>query len=374
MKEQEVTGINSEGDGIIRIDNKVCFVPYTTPGDIIEPKELTDKKSYFTANSFNLIKPSKERIEAPCPHFTKCGGCQLQHIKYSKQLSLKREQVIWAFKKTTKVENCEEIVSNTIPSPKEFNYRNRAILHKKGDDIGFYEKESHTICPIDKCLLLEEPISDGPLKAKSKTDLKDGEISIWLNSSGKSKIKQKEKRGTSINFSQINNELNEILKNHIVDIVTEIAKKKSTPSLLDLYCGDGNLSLNLASICSKIAGVDLSQSNIDRANDKIREMSLVDTNIRYIKDDCVRYCKSLKPGLFDILIVDPPRSGMKQVAKITAGLKFKDVIYLSCNPATQARDINFFLSQGYEIVSITPYDMFAQTNHVEILVHYRKKK
>lgn len=286
----EITGINSQGEGITRIMGKVYFVPNTVPGDWIIPLEMIEKKTFGQIPRFKIVKKSPYRQTPQCSYFENCGGCQYLHIAYEKQLEIKKDLLSGLLKKIAKVENAQEIVKKTVPSPKIFGYRNRAQFHKRGNSIGFFKQNSHEIMDIDRCILLEEQIMDFPEKIKANPQEFSTEILLasticteWDPNSSLPRVWTTRGLGEESFFSQINNQVNQLLIKKLQSIQN---KNNNNAHLLDLYCGNGNLSIAIAPFFATITGVDLSKINIQQAKAKVDRKKF-----HYIQSDCLKYLK-----------------------------------------------------------------------------------
>ncbi len=349
-----------------RHDDFVYFVPFTAPGDKIRAQVVHTKKNYADAKLVELLEPSASRVNPPCPVFGICGGCQWQHVSYEEQLNQKQKIVEHALNRIAK-ENVFEL-KNIIPSPEHFNYRNRAQVRTDGPKVGFYKRNSHELVEFEKCYIVEEPINNEinnlKLELHNQVPGKMSKVEIFLTEEGKVSRSSNKSHGEEMGFSQVNSAQNSNLQKYITELV---GKPKTTKenALLDLYCGNGNFSTPLGLNGWEVYGIDGSRVAIDSAR-----KNKVGTNY-FTCDDCSIGVRKLNQSnkKFNTIILDPPRIGLDdKLPKQLWGLDAKTLIYVSCNPATFARDWARIKSHTkFELVSVQPFDMFPQTFHVELV-------
>ncbi|RMF95838.1 MAG: 23S rRNA (uracil(1939)-C(5))-methyltransferase RlmD [Candidatus Schekmanbacteria bacterium] len=410
------------GYGLGHFFDKVVLIPKTIPGETVKVEIIDDKKDYLLGKVVGFIKSSTFRRNPPCPYYSQCGGCHYQHIEYNYQTKIKEDIVKETFKRVGGIEDIE--VNSMITSPSEFGYRNRVELkvtrkvQKNEPYLGFYMENSHKIVPIARCLLCGNRINEliealnfySPivfkkncenlkliysassdkllLKAIGKNlnkrtmenalnDLKKyvkGISGIVFgygnkkNSFGKEyvyeRIKDIKYRVNSDSFFQINNLLHEVL----LETVIKIFKPKKKEKILDLYSGVGTFSLPLAQKSSIVVGIESNKDAVDDA--KFNAKSNKITNISFIEGDAAEELEgALKKTKFDSIFINPPRSGCStEVKKILSKAEVSKIFYLSCNPSTLARDLKQFLSKGFKIKTVQPFDLFPQTMHIETAV------
>ena len=415
------------GYGLGRVFDKAIFVPKVIPDETVRVKITKDKGDYYFGELVEIIKPAKERIDAPCPYFNHCGGCDYQHIKYQSQLSFK-ENIF--FETIKRVGGLNEIPINPIiPSPEPFHYRLKAQLKtsRTGErvNLGYFKKDSHSFIPIEECIICHKKINAlinvllklseqnllyhldeieiiySKLTDKLLLSLSENKINknrlenlysiikkrineitgvlslkkTKVDCVGKNFIEERVKdidyRVTSESFFQVNYSLHELLVNQIMKLVSP--RKKD--NILDIYSGVGTFSLPIALKANYVYGIDESESSIRDAlyNQKSNKIK----NCEFLKakaEDCLIALKNKKVTCNTVLI-NPPRSGCSEkVKKSIISFNPLNIIYLSCNPSTLGRDLSFFIRSGYEIKSIQPIDQFPQTYHIEALAKLEKSK
>lgn len=382
--------LDNKGRGICFIDNKITFVENALENEEVDI-EITNSKSKFNeAKVIKYNKISNDRVEVKCPYYDICGGCDLLHLKYDKELEFKLKKVNDILKKFGGIDyNISKIVS-----PLEYNYRNKATFHVK-EKIGYYKKKSYEIIPIDSCLLVDDKINNILNKIK-KFNLKNiYEIVIRIGTNGEMLIiktngeissefydldlssiilyenkKYKVLKGldhiitklgnlefivSPDSFFQVNTKCAEELYNKVL----EYANLKETDNVLDLYCGTGTIGLFLANNCNYVTGIEINKYAVEDAikNKKLNHIR----NIDFICDDAT----NVNTSNIDVVIVDPPRSGLNEkLINYLISINSKRIVYVSCDPVTLARDLKM-LKEKYDIVDITLFNMFSKTEHVE---------
>ncbi len=392
-KNIKIEKLDDFGRGICYINDKITFVENALPNEIVDIDLTREKSKYNEATVVNYIEKSKDRVKYNCPYYEKCGGCNIAHLLYQKQLDYKRKKVEDIVRKYTKYKNIriEEIYGND-----NLNYRNKVTLHIQDNKIGYFEKNSKRIVNINECLLLDKSINaiigrlhryannnqilsstiiirafnNEALMLLDKKENKEflnffNDINIIMdnkNIKGKDYLidnlfdkKFKIKKDA---FYQVNNNQVKVL----YDIVRKIVKKSNYRSVLDLYCGTGTIGIIVSQFVDEVLGVEVNQQAIEAAieNKKINNISNIEFILGKVEDKI-----DLIKGKHDLIIVDPPRSGLdKHVIDVIKKLDAKEIIYVSCDPITMARDINYFDSH-YKLEKIKCVDMFMNTYHCE---------
>lgn len=389
------------GRGISRSSGKVYFIENALKDEDVSITLLKEKKKYCEAKLKEISNISKDRTEAKCKYYNVCGGCQIMHIKEEKQEEFKKEKVEEILKKLLKYN--KDV--NDIVFSKNFNYRNKVVLHVKDNKLGFYKNKTNELIEIDKCLLLNPVINDLISYLKNYIELKDiekitikvgnktNEVMLIIDGSiayykklleivdvliiNEKVITTKDYITSYIgnkkyiikknSFFQVNYDISTRMYNKVKDVIV----KEKSKNVLDLYCGTGTIGIYISDVVSKITGIEVVSDAIESANTN-KKINNVE-NIEFILGKVEDKLDFISNNNIDTIIVDPPRSGLhKKVIPILEKISPKTIIYVSCDPITMARDIKL-LSNNYELVEVTPYDMFPNTYHVEcVSVLHRK--
>ena len=386
-----ITDLNHLGQGITRIDNKITFVPKTVSGDIINLEITKSHKNYNEAKLLKIVKPSPDRIEYKCPYYNKCGGCNIANLEYTNQLKYKKEKVINIFKKYNKI----DINPTIIASDEILHYRNKITL-QYNEKLGLYEEKTHNIIEIEECLLMPQKVND-IIKLLNKYNyntslqkiviriinnqvminiiakdiskslieiLKNLDVSVYHNSKYISGNKVLIETLNNYKFSILPDSFFQINKKQTINLynqIVEYANPQKEDKVLDLYCGVGTIGIYLSKYCKEVLGIEINKSSIENANIN-KKLNNVE-NISFIEAD-VSKVLSMKYKA-DIIIVDPPRSGLnKNTIETLIKINPKKIVYVSCDPITLSRDINL-LKNNYTLKDIKLFDMFPETYHVE---------
>ena len=402
--------------GVGRRKGQAIFVPMTAPGDEARARIIEQRKNYALGEITQLLRPSPSRQTPPCPYFGACGGCQWQHVTYSAQLAAKEKNVEDALRRIGKLENFELLP--IICSPREYHYRRRVRLQTDGQKkLGFYRAFSHELIEIDSCLIAD-PLLDRHLShlktwaGELKTCLREIEIIRgdqseeivfageaegdfctedetvsasfltrqpeisglilfgrgWRHSWGRARISICSPNGIKIEadaetFTQANREANELLVNQLLGW----GEFHDQDQVLELYAGAGNFTLPVAQRSRQVFAVEGNRQSVEngKMNSQLNRLE----NIRWICSNVPKATKQLAKSRekFSKIILNPPRSGAKELEEDLSPLGAEKILYVSCNPTTLARDLATLNKRGYRLKRVRPIDLFPQTFHVETL-------
>ncbi len=337
------------GAGIGRLANgKVCFVPRVIPGEKVIARIRAKHASYVEADLEKIVESSPDRVEPKCPVYGRCGGCQYQHLSYARQLAIKGEQVAEVLRRLGAIPNPP--VEPMVPSPVQFHYRNRITVHSKSGRVGFFGPRSRRIIEVSQCPIATERVNE-LLAALRASRPKDGEHPLREPS---------EFRG----FRQVN----DAVANRLLEIVEEMARPGGR-LLVDAYCGAGFFARRLAALFELTIGIEWSADAIRAARHRAGAQEI------YLLGDVKRHlgpASRPRPAESTTLLLDPPEEGLeKEILETLASRKPSRLIYVSCNPATLARDIKY-LSRLYALRRACPVDMFPQTAEIEVAAFLEK--
>lgn len=415
------------GNGVGKIDGKVCFVPFSAPGDRLKVRVIREHRFYCEAELVELCEPSPQRVEPCCPAFGQCGGCDWQHINYAAQSTAKQQLLTETLQRVAKL--VDPVVAKTVAAEHPYGYRARAQfkLHTaaEGMTVGFFRRGSRYVidlphgCPIctqsintaiTRLRLMMQSLPD-PNRV-SQISLEDGQAGVvaiihYIGSdsqrlkrlclqhqdslglcglflqTGKKEALQPifgsghityqvpsctettamMELGYEIGgFSQVNRLQNQ----QMVKLVCGYARPAVNQRLLDLYCGNGNLSLPLSGAVQELLGIEGFAPSIASAVDNACQRSVNNSTFRC--NDASKELRQLinKGTRFELVILDPPRAGAADIARELGQLGAERIVYVSCDPGTLARDLRQLCGAGvYRLVEATPLDMFPQTGHLE---------
>lgn len=388
------------GDTVGRLpDGRAVFVPFAVPGESVRIKIVLDKKKFARGELVEVLEPASSRVEARCPHFTICGGCHYQHISYDEQLHLKKIIL------QDQLERIGRLVSppvvDVVPSPHQFNYRSqvRFQLSHRGKP-GFVPFNKQGILEIEQCHLPEIPLSE--IWPSLEIDPEAGLTALGLRHGAQENIlvtleseylfdaefdieslpvsvvhispdHTEVLAGSEYTFMQVNGrqfrvsagsffQVNTPLAGQMVSAV-ESALPDQPGLVLELYSGVGLFSAFIAPRAEKLVAIEASESAADdfvHNLDEFDHVELYQGSVEEIFPDLV-----IKPH---VVVADPPRTGLhKKVISELIALKPDHFIYISCDPATLARDSQLLVEGGFSPLRFIPFDFFPQTYHIETL-------
>jgi 23S rRNA (uracil1939-C5)-methyltransferase/tRNA (uracil-5-)-methyltransferase len=381
--ELKIEALSNLGAGIAKPEGWVVFVPFALPGERIRAKVWRNDTNCTHADLVEILEPSPDRIEPHCPHFATCGGCQYQHLPYEKQLEWKTRQVgelLWH------MVGIEAEVKATIPSPKQWGYRSKITPHfqrpKPGEDfpIGFLEfnRRNRLVdvynCPIamDEINEVLQPIRDDVKRRAA--EYKKGATLLLRATEDRVETDHRAPVSEKVGDLKFNFLAGDFFQNNpfILDSFTghaaEQAKGPNQKYLLDAYCGSGLFGLTLAKNFEQVVGIELSETSADWARRNAKTNGIENASFIASSAEALFADITFPPEQTSVLI-DPPRKGCS-VDFLHQLFDFgpSRVVYVSCNPATQMRDLKSFLGKGYKIESIQPFDLFPQTRHLECVI------
>jgi tRNA/tmRNA/rRNA uracil-C5-methylase (TrmA/RlmC/RlmD family) len=331
------------GKGVARHDGKVFFVPFTIPGEKITARVQRQKKNFAEADLISVDEPSPDRVVAPCPYFGTCGGCNYQHIAYPRQLAIKAAQVEQTLRRVGRLKDVP--MRPMIPAPEPFGYRNRIRVHAACGAAGFFAQDGHTIVDIKECAIAA-PVVNEALRELRRANVPDGDYSLRAKGGGPF-------------FEQTNPA---VTREMLALVHANIRRGQAL--LVDAYCGAGLFAKHLADLFEKVIGIEENSSAIEKARRSPR------AHEEYIEGDVSDHLGEIlaihDPARTTVLL-DPPATGIaSRVIDLLLAANPAEIVYVSCNPATMARDLAA-LSAAYEIKAVTPLDMFPQTAEIEVV-------
>lgn len=421
------------GKGVGRVAGKACFVPFSAPGDRMIVNIVAKKRNYLEGELLELLEPSPLRTDPLCPSFGSCGGCNWQHLDYSYQCQAKRNLLSDTLKRIARLQTPP--VEETVAASSAFGYRSRAQfkLFATPDKLlaGFYKSGTRYVvdlpegCPIvthginramlrlrivlsqlpDRHLLPQLSIEEGtegvvaivhyigqePSRLKALLLAQRDYLQLhglWMQSKRKDTLipvfgsgclhydvpawfsdhKELSLSYKIGSFSQINRSQNRVL----ITLVHELLQPIQSDSLLDIYCGNGNLSLPLAGLVSRLVGLEEYAPSIASAIDNANSIGVNSCTFRCCLADAELERLLVAHEQFNLLLLDPPRSGAAELAGKLALLQADRIVYVACDPATFARDAALIVRNNYKLKRAIPLDLFPNTAHLETVALFVK--
>lgn len=424
----EIESLDLEGRGVAHRDGKVVFVDGALPGELVKAQTTRQKPKYDRAQLIEVIRPSSQRVTPPCPHFTMCGGCIMQHLQPAAQVAIKQRVLEDAFHHLGKVKPQQILAPMYGPY---FGYRYRArfscrLVHKKGGVlVGFRESNGRYVMDMDQCLVIpphvsqllrplrdmlgklsrpdrlpqiELAVGDGgtvltlrhmePLTQTDMTTLQDfaqqHDIMWWLQPKGPETVHPLNPEDADklyydlpdynlrmpfkpSDFTQVNPHINR----ELIRRALRLLEIKPTDRVADLFCGLGNFTLPMTRYAKQVVGIEGSSTLTQRATEAAALHNLSEkvsfSTLNLFEVD-TQWLRNL--NYFDRVLIDPPRDGALAVVNAYASLALaerpKRIVYVSCNPATLARDAGILVNQGgYELTAAGVINMFPHTGHIE---------
>ena len=380
---QDVTTVKKiiqGGYGLAFYEDKTVFLPYTAPGDKVEFSVEKKKGKVLFGRIEKILEPSSIRRPPECPNFGKCGGCHFLHLDYEDEIKTKKSMVLETFEKIGKF---KPVINDIIPSPSRFGYRNHSIFRTdESGRPGFFMAESDKVIPFPQsgCLLLPKSmremiagLGNDSLKPNSEVRVridKFGAIHFWgLKETFSPPDILMEAGGYLFPISpETFFQVNTLLNSKLIELVLSLIRKRIN-KIVDLYCGAGFFTLPLAGKTTQIIGIEGAEKACENARAATKLNKIPNTNFKRGNVEQ----KFKKMGKVNLILADPPRSGMaKKVIEEIVRHKPEELIIISCDPPTLARDSSRLIQAGYTPSDIYLIDLFPGTYHIETVIHFKK--
>jgi 23S rRNA (uracil1939-C5)-methyltransferase len=394
----QLTDMAHGGEAVGRHAGKAIFVPFGIPGESVRVEVMQDKGRFAHTRLLEVLTPAPQRVPPPCPHFGTCGGCHWQHVAYPAQLEYKRSIVQAQLQRLAGLPDAN--VRPTAGMPDPWRYRNHVQFSVSDDgQLGFMAASSHRVIPIEECLLLHPLLAElydaldmelpGLQRLALRAGIRSGEQMLILEMGNDEppeleldlpiscvllladgsavtlvgspyiheQLAGRSYRLSAPSFFQVNTTQAEALLRQVCTYLSP----GPGDVVLDAYCGVGTFALSLATTTRQVIGIESSASAIADAQANAAGLDHVSFLCGTVED--------IAPSLVlsaPLVVVDPPRTGVdKQALAALVRLAPPRLVYVSCDPATLARDIKELLTSGYLLREVQPIDMFPQTYHIE---------
>ncbi len=403
-----LTTLTYGGEAIGRYAGKAVFVPFALPGETVRARIVEEHKNFARAELLEVRKPSPERIQPRCAHYTACGGCHYQHLPYAAQLKIKADILRDQLSRIGKIP--APPVTETVASPLEWQYRNHVQFHLDLEGrLGFVSSAFSpspdlplSVLPITECHLPESDLNtlwptlqfepDSPIERVSlragdelmlilesdvleppemelETDLSvvhlvdDDAVVLAGDDYLVIPVLGRPFRVSAASFFQVNTAMAEKMVSHVLALAPQTAG-----TILDVYCGVGLFSAFLAPRCQRLVAIELSESSCADFAANLDEFEHVE-----LYEAAAEEVLPTLAGKVDFAVVDPPRAGLdRQALDALLALKPEKLVYVSCDPSTLARDARRLVDGGYRLEQVTPFDLFPQTYHIESISVFQR--
>jgi len=353
--------VGREGQGVgFDGDNNIYFVRGALPGDTVRVS-CEETKRYRNAELVDILQPSSERRDPICPYFGQCGGCDWLNWSYEAQLRAKSEMVAHVL---ARAELKPAKLLPILPSPNPLGYRNRVQLHRGTNGVGFHRRGSNDLVEIELCRIAH-PAINAKISELEKHSGNWKRVELALGSEGGVTVAFDEPEGE---FSQVNDALNERLQTLVAGAIAESGGK----TVLELYCGNGNLTQAYAPAVDTVVGVDSNPATLARAQARFAGQPHIRFLVEGVNGKLGRKLPAEIKDRYDTLVLDPPRPGVGKSLQNFLHGKLKTVIYVSCSPVTFSQDARGLVEQGMALQTVQPLDMFPQTRHVELFAVFSR--
>lgn len=374
----------------------VVMVPFALPGERVRARVFRNHKNYSEADLLDVLTPSPERVATPpCPVFGRCGGCQYQNLDYDAQLRWKRRQVAELLRHMAGI---EAEVSSVIGSPRQYGYRSKITPHfnlprDRGDPaaaatlpVGFLRQGTRfDILDVPRCEIATEAINARLPEVRAATrakvaagDYQRGATLLLRDASGAVTTRYDDIVTETVGDLRLRFLARDFFQNNpfilpaFTGYVREQAAAGGARFLVDAYCGSGLFALTAASAFERVAGIEISESSIAFARQNA-ELNRIQNATFQAGDASAIFAGLAFPAAGTAVIIDPPRKGCDEpFLQQLFGYGPRAVVYVSCDPATQMRDLRHFLAAGYELTAVQPFDLFPQTRHLECVITLRR--
>ena len=427
----DIIDLSYDGRGIGRINGKTCFIEGALPTEQVEFRLINQKRNYDEGRATQILSKSEHRVEPACKHFSRCGGCSLQHLDHDQQLELKQQQLLSDLQRGGLT---AKLILPALSAP-QWGYRRRARLAvQRAKDgkflIGFHNAGSQRVEPITQCPVLTAPLPDVvaalpewlallPLAIKVfEVELVSADSSfaiaveasrlpadsvmtklleglqamglgcaqLWWKSGKQAQFTRCDGGGDRLSFAvsdaitvnfepgqfiQVNGEVNRLMVEQMLSLLPTKGGRA-----IDLYCGTGNLSLPLAQRFEQVIGIEGLPTLVKAAveNARINNLTNVDFHVADLTSADALTMACGPKGPIDFLLLDPPRNGATGVMPWIAKSGAKQILYISCHPATMIRDAEILTKVGYQLSAVGVMGMFPHTTHIEVMALFEKSK
>ncbi|MFM2169957.1 MAG: hypothetical protein RI957_186 [Verrucomicrobiota bacterium] len=384
-----VDSLTNLGMGVARVDGWVVFIPHCLPGETVRARIYRNEKNFSQADLLEVLTPSPDRVIPLCPLFGECGGCQYQHLSYEAQLAWKTRQVTELMKHMAAV---TFPVNSCHPSPQQWGYRSKITPHYQKPrapeefmPIGFLAQGRRSqILDVPQCPIAMKEINESLPDLRETTRRSPGKKGGTLLL--RATVDAKNQRQVTTDNNAVVTEVcgatrfdflageffqnNPFILEEFVGYVAKQARLPDTRFLIDAYCGSGLFALCLAPHFQQVAAVEVSEAAVDWARKNAEKNSI--SNATFLAASAEAIFDGITfPAKETTVVIDPPRKGCTpEFLQQLIAFAPRRVVYVSCDPATQVRDLAILRDAGFTLTEVQPFDLFPHTRHVENIMTF----
>jgi 23S rRNA (uracil1939-C5)-methyltransferase len=378
------------GRGLAHAEGQTVMVPLAAPGDRLRVRIDRVKGNVWFASIIEILEPSLHRIEPPCPYFGRCGGCDFQQLNYQAQLDAKIGIITDCLRRLGKIDDVPKF--EVTPAPQAWHYRARAQwqFDSAGQKLGYFESGSRRVCDVADCAILSADLQETleQLREQMRANNLPREVRDFRAVAGDDLVSVAAETNRQNTVLEITREIHgetyhfnaRSFFQANIDLLPSLIDctigKVTGQTAIELYCGVGLFTLPLARRFSNVVGIESDRAAARFAQKNLARAGLTNAKVLHgdvggwLTSDATRWVQEhAESHQLDFLLLDPPRTGVEsKVISAISNLAPQKICYVSCDPATLARDLKKLLASGYMLDSIAAFDMFPQTHHVEIVI------
>jgi len=357
------------------------FVPFTAPGDLVRVELGSRRKSWGRGVVRDLLEPGPGRTDPLCPVFGQCGGCTWQHLAYEAQLDAKRSILREAFERIARVPLPDAF--DFLGCPEPYGYRSRARVVAERGRVGFRRRRSHAVCATRRCPILVPELDAALAELAEQPPSPTGEWELSAGSDGTTQVTALPVRASAGQVTVAVGEerltisggsfvqANALLRERLAEWVLAAAAPEvaGRGSCLELHCGAGFFTLGLARQFERVLAIESNPHAVADLEDNLAAAGIANVEIVAEPVETAVELEPVSSFGADVVVLDPPRVGLEpEVCDALATSDVRRIVYVSCDPATLARDVGLFVDRDWALTSIAGFDLFPQTPHLEAAV------